>query len=282
LVGVGQSEVDVAVPADTTVVVQAPGLGDDMQADKAGILEIADVLVVNKSDRGHSIRSICTRSIRPGQTLGASRCCPRKRRPALASTLSLRRSSGTEQRSQGLGRPVAGESSATPRRVAGTVPPHGGNRVESGLRFTPRDCFGERGGRRHHVAGRGGVGIHGRSACRYLGDGRLMSVVAGNDKNLDSFGISLISYLSEASRAQRRARTWIRCAAGVPGVGLVRPVLARCARFRLACHEMIKSVSAILHQILSLWYRLGALKAVASGWGAPRGTSVGVISPVQS
>jgi LAO/AO transport system kinase len=49
-VGAGQAEVDVARLADTTIVVEAPGLGDDVQAIKAGILEIADVLVVNKSD----------------------------------------------------------------------------------------------------------------------------------------------------------------------------------------------------------------------------------------
>ena len=50
-VGAGQSEVDIARLAHTTLVVEAPGLGDDIQAIKAGILEIADVLVVNKADR---------------------------------------------------------------------------------------------------------------------------------------------------------------------------------------------------------------------------------------
>lgn len=49
-VGAGQSEVDVARLAHTVVVVEAPGLGDDIQAIKAGILEIADILVVNKCD----------------------------------------------------------------------------------------------------------------------------------------------------------------------------------------------------------------------------------------
>ena len=49
-VGAGQSEVDIARLAHTTLVVEAPGLGDDIQAIKAGILEIADVLVVNKAD----------------------------------------------------------------------------------------------------------------------------------------------------------------------------------------------------------------------------------------
>lgn len=50
-VGAGQAEVDVARLAHTTVVIEAPGLGDDIQAIKAGILEIADVLIVNKADR---------------------------------------------------------------------------------------------------------------------------------------------------------------------------------------------------------------------------------------
>ena len=49
-VGAGQNEVDIAKHAHTTIVVQAPGLGDDIQAIKAGILEIADVLIVNKAD----------------------------------------------------------------------------------------------------------------------------------------------------------------------------------------------------------------------------------------
>ena len=50
-VGAGQSEVDVARLAHTTLVVEAPGLGDEIQAIKAGILEIADILVINKADR---------------------------------------------------------------------------------------------------------------------------------------------------------------------------------------------------------------------------------------
>ena len=50
-VGVGQAEVDVAAATDTTVVVLAPGAGDAVQMAKAGILEIADVFVVNKGDR---------------------------------------------------------------------------------------------------------------------------------------------------------------------------------------------------------------------------------------
>ncbi len=50
-VGAGQAEVDIASLAHTVLVVEAPGLGDDIQAIKAGILEIADILIVNKADR---------------------------------------------------------------------------------------------------------------------------------------------------------------------------------------------------------------------------------------
>jgi LAO/AO transport system kinase len=51
-VGVGQSEVEVAATADTTIVALAPGMGDSIQAAKAGILEVADVFVLNKADHG--------------------------------------------------------------------------------------------------------------------------------------------------------------------------------------------------------------------------------------
>lgn len=50
-VGVGQAEVDIADAAHTTIVVTAPGLGDEVQAIKAGVLEIADIFAVNKADR---------------------------------------------------------------------------------------------------------------------------------------------------------------------------------------------------------------------------------------
>ena len=50
-VGVGQVEVEIASQADTTIVVVNPGWGDEVQAAKAGLLEIADIFVVNKADR---------------------------------------------------------------------------------------------------------------------------------------------------------------------------------------------------------------------------------------
>jgi GTPase len=57
-VGVGQSEVEVVALADTTVMLLAPGMGDGIQAAKAGILEVADVFVVNKADREGSDQTV--------------------------------------------------------------------------------------------------------------------------------------------------------------------------------------------------------------------------------
>ena len=63
-VGAGQAEVEIARLAHTTLVVEAPGMGDDIQAIKAGILEIADILVINKADRpGVDVTSRALRSM---------------------------------------------------------------------------------------------------------------------------------------------------------------------------------------------------------------------------
>jgi LAO/AO transport system kinase len=70
-VGVGQAEVEVASHADTTLVLLAPGMGDGVQAAKAGILEIADVFVVNKADRDGA--STVVRQLRSVLSLGDRR-----------------------------------------------------------------------------------------------------------------------------------------------------------------------------------------------------------------
>ena len=70
-VGVGQSEVDIAALADTTCVLVAPGMGDGVQAAKAGILEIGDVFVVNKADRDGAEAAL--RDLRGMLTLGDAR-----------------------------------------------------------------------------------------------------------------------------------------------------------------------------------------------------------------
>jgi GTPase len=66
-VGVGQDEVDIVRLADVTVVILVPGMGDDVQTIKAGIMEIADIFVINKSDREGADR--VEREIRAMQTL---------------------------------------------------------------------------------------------------------------------------------------------------------------------------------------------------------------------
>ena len=75
-VGTGQSEVEVAAAADTTIVVEAPEMGDEIQAIKAGLLEVADVIVVNKGDRPgahrtagqlHAMLADAPREARPGR-----------------------------------------------------------------------------------------------------------------------------------------------------------------------------------------------------------------------
>lgn len=70
-VGVGQAEVDVAHTADTTIVVLAPGMGDSVQANKAGILEIADVFCINKADKPEAKQT--ERDIRHMLHLGEAR-----------------------------------------------------------------------------------------------------------------------------------------------------------------------------------------------------------------
>ena len=70
-VGTGQSEVEVAAAADTTVVLEAPEMGDEVQAIKAGLLEVADLVVVNKGDRpgaqrtAAQLRAMLVPSVRP-------------------------------------------------------------------------------------------------------------------------------------------------------------------------------------------------------------------------
>ncbi|MBF6170087.1 methylmalonyl Co-A mutase-associated GTPase MeaB [Nocardia blacklockiae] len=75
-VGVGQSEIEIAAVADPTLVILNPGAGDAVQAAKAGLLEVADLLVVNKADRpgaDRTVRDLRAESAAPVLTLAASR-----------------------------------------------------------------------------------------------------------------------------------------------------------------------------------------------------------------
>lgn len=92
-VGVGQSEVEVAGLADTTVVLLAPGMGDGVQAAKAGILEVGDVLVVNKADREGA--DATARDLRQMLSLGPARAPGEWRPPVLKAVAS--RGEGVEQ-----------------------------------------------------------------------------------------------------------------------------------------------------------------------------------------
>lgn len=86
-VGAGQSEVDVARTAHTTIVVEAPGLGDDVQALKAGLLEIADILVVNKADRPGAGQT--ARALEATLTLGRSNSEGEGWHPPILKTIAL-------------------------------------------------------------------------------------------------------------------------------------------------------------------------------------------------
>lgn len=85
-VGVGQAEFEIASLADTTIVLLAPGMGDGIQAAKAGILEIADVFVVNKADRDGA--STLARDMRHMQSIGGSAADPASWRPPILKTIA--------------------------------------------------------------------------------------------------------------------------------------------------------------------------------------------------
>ena len=86
-VGVGQSEVEIASQADTSVVLLAPGMGDGIQAAKAGILEIGDVYVVNKADRDGA--DATARELNHMLALGEARA-PGDWRPPIVKTVAAR------------------------------------------------------------------------------------------------------------------------------------------------------------------------------------------------
>ena len=88
-VGVGQSEVEIAGLADTTLVLLAPGMGDGIQAAKAGILEIGDIFVVNKADRDGADTTV--RDLRHMIALGERREPGDWRPPVVKTVASTRR-----------------------------------------------------------------------------------------------------------------------------------------------------------------------------------------------
>ncbi len=87
-VGVGQAEVQIASAADTTLVLLAPGMGDGIQAAKAGILEIADLFVVNKADRDGADTTV--RDLRYMLSLGGRHSEAGSWRPPILKTVASR------------------------------------------------------------------------------------------------------------------------------------------------------------------------------------------------
>jgi LAO/AO transport system kinase len=91
-VGTGQSEVEVAAAADTTVVLEAPEMGDEVQAIKAGLLEVADLVVVNKGDRpgaqrtASQLRAMLVAAAPRGDELDGRPARPRPKRPEVMIT----------------------------------------------------------------------------------------------------------------------------------------------------------------------------------------------------
>ena len=136
-VGVGQMEVDVASAADTTAVVVTPGWGDSMQANKAGLLEVADVFVINKADRPGVARGpprsrADARPLAPGRLAardrrdhgherGGYRCAVAGRGPAPVPPRGQRRAGDPEGGTTGPGAApgVAGPGRGPHRRGGG-------------------------------------------------------------------------------------------------------------------------------------------------------------------
>ena len=111
-VGTGQSEVEVAAAADTTVVLEAPEMGDEVQAIKAGLLEVADLVVVNKGDEPGAQR---TARAAPGDAgrLGATE------RPAGSATTQAPGRADHHGRDRGRRAGAARRARSAPRSRAG-------------------------------------------------------------------------------------------------------------------------------------------------------------------
>ncbi len=91
-VGVGQAEVDIVRTADVSIVILVPGTGDEVQALKAGIMEIADIFVVNKADRDGADRLVSAVE----STLGLQTFAPGQWRPLIVKTIATTGAGVTE------------------------------------------------------------------------------------------------------------------------------------------------------------------------------------------
>ena len=118
-VGTGQSEVEVAAAADTTVVLEAPESGDEVQAIKAGLLEVADLVVVNKGDRPGAQRtaSQLRAMLVAGSAFREGRPGPRPKRPEVLLTTAAT-GDGVPELLAALDRHRAGLGHVPARRLA--------------------------------------------------------------------------------------------------------------------------------------------------------------------
>ncbi len=155
-VGAGQAELDVADATDAVVVVTAPGLGDDVQALKVGLLEIADILVVNKGDREGADRAVA--DLTAMLALGA-RPAPPILKTAATSEAGIQELVAALEARRQLPRSRAPGPPAAPGGAAGRG---GGGRRAAGARS----------GR----AGRGGGGRSGGAGRRFRGRAHTGSV----------------------------------------------------------------------------------------------------------
>ena len=188
-VGTGQSEVEVAAAADTTVVLQAPEMGDEVQAIKAGLLEVADIVVVNKADSpgaqrtAAQLRAMLVRpwargaagaaAIPSGHDRSVPRCSSRPPRPATACPSCSRRWTGTAPPGRlPRGRPEPGSHVPRPRSgrswasdcVCRCVAPErrtATERTGGGRRARARPIYRSRSTPRHARRGHGDPGIAG-------------------------------------------------------------------------------------------------------------------------
>ena len=117
-VGVGQSEIEIAAVADPTIVILNPGAGDAIQAAKAGLLEVADLVVVNKADRDgadQTVRDLRAETHAPILKLVAAQGDGVDELVEAIDAAPTRRHSGTPRRAGPCADPVAGaESAAAP------------------------------------------------------------------------------------------------------------------------------------------------------------------------
>jgi LAO/AO transport system ATPase len=199
-VGVGQAEVDVAAVADTTVVALAPGQGDDVQAAKAGLMEIADVFALTKADRPEAER--LAREVR-------SALSERERaraRLARRARHALRARRGVATRvGHGGGRGRPGRPPADRGRRWRRGGPAGRRR---GARRAPASQRrGPRAARRPHPALRRPASAHGRAGRPRRAPGGALGCRRGRPGAVDAL---VVDALEAALRALRGAE-------GVPG-----------------------------------------------------------------